>query len=178
VDRLQLANYTARLRRRDRIEMKIVLGLDGSLGSKRALHWVVEHGPALDARVSAVLVVPRVELWGLAALQVDSGPVLAELRAHLEGDWTEPLRAAGLRVTTRLGRGDPATELCKLAEAREADLLVIGAKSRSAVYDLLGGTAHKIANHARVPVVLVPAPAEARLPKHPGSATSLVRPLL
>ena len=145
--------------------MKIVLGLDGSTGSKRALRWVADHGPVLDAKVSAVLIVPRVELWGLAALQVDSGPVVAELRAHLEGDWTEPLRAAGLRVTTRVGRGDPATELCKLAESRDADLLVIGAKSHRAVYDLLGGTAHKIANHARVPVLLVPGSGEPRSAK-------------
>lgn len=142
--------------------MKIVVGLDGSPGSKRAAEWVAEYGPALDARVSAVLIVPRSELWGLAALQVDSGPMLTELRAKLDGAWTEPLRAAGLRVTTRLGRSDPATELCKLAAARDADLLVIGAKSHRAVYDLLGGTAHKVANHAQVPVVLVPAPSGAR----------------
>lgn len=158
--------------------MKIVLGLDGSPGSKRAMHWVADHGPVLDARVSAVLIVPRVEIWGLAALQVDSGPLIAELKAHLEGAWTEPMRALGLRVTTRLGRGDPATELCRLAEAREADLLVIGAKSHSAVYDLLGGTAHKIVNHARVPVLLVPAPGEPELRKKPGSSSRLVRPLL
>ncbi len=145
--------------------MKIVVGLDGSPGSRRAASWVAEHGGALDARVSAVLIVPRTEIWGLAALQVDSGPIIAELRAQLEGAWTEPLRAAGLRVTTRLGRGDPATELCKLAADRQADLLVIGAKSHSAVYDLLGGTAHKVSNHARVPVVLVPAPPAGKPPK-------------
>ncbi len=163
--------------------MKIVLGLDGSAGSKRAAQWVVAHGPSLDAQVSAVLIVPRLEIWGLAALQVDSGPMISDLRAHLDGDWTEPLRTAGLRVTTRLGRGDPATELCKLAEARQADLLVIGAKNHSAVYDLLGGTAHKVANHARVPVVLVPPPAgpqapKTRAPKKRGPTSRLVRPLL
>ena len=163
--------------------MKIVLGLDGSPGSERAAQWVVAHGPSLDAQVSAVLIVPRAEIWGLAALQIDSGPVISDLRSHLAGDWTEPLRTAGLRVTTRLGRGDPATELCKLAEARQADLLVIGAKSHRAVYDLLGGTAHKITNHARIPVVLVPPPAEPRPPKQPGPkkrapASRPVRPLL
>lgn len=142
--------------------MKIVLGLDGSPGSEHAMRWVIEHGPALDARVSAVHVVPRVEIWELAAFQVDSGPVLVHRRAELEGDWTQPLRAAGLRVTTRLVRGDPATQLCKSALARQADLLVIGAKSHSAVHDLLGGTAHKVANHSRVPVLLVPPSAPPR----------------
>ncbi|MEO8692215.1 MAG: universal stress protein [Acidimicrobiales bacterium] len=138
--------------------MKILIGLDGSPGSHNALRWVAEHGPALDAQIIAALVVPRSEIWELASVQIDSGPALARRRAHLEGDWTDPLRAVGLRVTTRLLRGEPGAQLCKLAETRAADLLVIGAKSHSAVPHLLGGTAHKVANHARCPVLLVTAP--------------------
>jgi nucleotide-binding universal stress UspA family protein len=145
--------------------MKIVLGVDGSPGSEHAMRWVVEHGPALDARVIAALVVPRAEIWELASLQIDSGPLLAKRRAQLQGDWTDPLRAAGLRVTTRLLRGDPAGELCKLADSRDADLLVVGAKSRRAVPHLLGGTASKIANHARCSVVLVTVPDSRRSQK-------------
>lgn len=138
--------------------MKIVIGLDGSPGSHHAMRWVAEHGPALDARVTAVLVVPRIEIWELASVQIDSGPGLARRRAHLDGAWTDPLRAAGLRVTTRLLRGEPGAQLCKLAESRAPDLLIIGAKSHSAVPHLLGGTAHKVANHCRCPVLLVPGP--------------------
>ena len=136
----------------------IVVGLDGSPGAARAASWVARHGPGLDAQVIAVLVIPRVELWEIAAVQVDSGPVIARRRADLNGAWTDPLRAAGLRVTTKLGRGNPAVELCKIAEARGADLLVVGANSHSAAHHLLGGTAHKIVTHAHVPVLLVPKP--------------------
>jgi len=109
--------------------VKILVGLDGSPGSDRATQWVAEHGPALGARVSAVLVVPRTVVWELAVLQVDTGPILARRRAQLDGEWTEPLRQAGLQVTTRVLRGDPAVELCDLAAARNVDLLVVGAKS-------------------------------------------------
>jgi nucleotide-binding universal stress UspA family protein len=136
----------------------ILLGLDGSPGATAAVDWVARHGPALDARVSAVLVVPRVEVWEMAAVQIDSGPIIAQRRGLLQTEWTEPLRAAGLRTTTRVLRGDPATELCKLAESRDVDLLVVGAKSHTALHNLLGGTAHKIVNHCRVPVLLVPTP--------------------
>ena len=104
----------------------------------------------LDAQIIAALVVPRSEIWELASVQIDSGPAPARRRTHLEGDWTDPLRAVGLRVTTRLLRGEPGAQLCKLAETRAADLLVIGAKSHSAVPHLLGGIAHKVANHAHV----------------------------
>ncbi len=157
--------------------MKVLVGLDGSPGSERATQWVAEHGPALGARVSAVLVVPRTVVWELAVLQVDSASMLARRRAQLEGEWTEPLRQAGLRVTTRMLRGDPAVELCGLAAARDVDLLVIGAKSHNAAHDLLGGTAHKIANRARVPVLLVPAPASPK-PTGPRRSGPKVPPLL
>src|SRR4051812_48651411 len=123
-----------------------------------ASQWIVAHAAALDADVTAVLVVPRVELWELAALQMNSEESVNAQRRLLEGVWTLPLRHAGCRVMTRVVRGDPATELCDAAARSDADLLVIGAKSHSAIRSLLGGTAHRVANQSQVPVVLVPSP--------------------
>src|SRR3954471_16599391 len=149
--------------------MRIVLGLDGSPGGEAAAQWVVSHGAALDAEVIAVTVVPRVELWELAALQINSQQRVQAQQRLLEGVWTSRLRAAGCRVSTRLLRGDPASELCDIGEAEKADLLVIGAKSHSAVRSLLGGTAHKVANHSRVPLVLVPSPDGPTTPAPPNA---------
>jgi hypothetical protein len=60
-----------------------------------------------------------------------------------------------------------------------ADLLVIGAKSHSAVRSLLGGTAHKVANHSRVPLVLVPSPVAPAPPPVPdASPAAMLRPFL
>ena len=158
--------------------MTIVMGVDGSPGSDAAVAWVAAHGPVLQARVIAVHVVSRMDLWDLAALQVDTAPLLAERRHKLKTTWTEPLRAAGLRVTTRLVRGDAAMELLRVAEQREADLIVIGSKNHSAARDIvLGGTAHKIVNHAHRAIVLVPAPSPPapRKPKVPDTRT--VKPI-
>jgi len=137
--------------------MRIVLGVDGSSGANAATQWVAAHGPALGAEVEVVHVICRTELWGMAALQLDGGSLVRARRSPLRGPWTEPLRAAGLKVSTRLARGDPAVELCSCAEALHASLLVIGATHHTALHDLLGGTAHKVANHSSTPVVLVPA---------------------
>lgn len=145
--------------------MKIVLGLDGSPASEAATRWVAEIGPAVNAEVTAVHVVPRIELWDLAALQIDTDPLIQAESAQLHGPWTAALRTAGLRVVTKLLRGDPATELCRCADDDDADLLVIGAKSHSALHDLLGGTAHKVSNHALTAVVLVPAVRPQRTPQ-------------
>ena len=154
--------------------MRIVLGLDGSPGSDGAAAWVADHGPALHAEVTAVHVVPRFELWDLAALQINSDPIVEAQAAQLHGRWTDALRAAGLPVVTRLVRGDPATELCAYADDDKADLLVIGAKSHSALHNLLGGTAHKVANHSRTAVLLVPAVCSPRT-KPTTTATAKVR---
>lgn len=159
--------------------MVIVVGIDGSRGSDEAVRWVAQHGPALDASVTAVHVLSRVDLWDLAAMQIDTAPILAKRREQLRVEWTEPLRAAGMRVTSRLLRGDPAMELLKLADQREADLLVIGGKRHTALRDIvLGGTAHKVVNHSNRPVVLVPTPVAPSSGRPSGPDTRKVRPLL
>jgi nucleotide-binding universal stress UspA family protein len=110
------------------------------------------------AEIVAVHAVPRSELWTLAAFQVDAQPIVDELRGLLDGAWTTGLRKAGVTYTTRVVRGDPAIELLRVAKRLEATMLVLGAKRRSAVHDLVvGGTVHKIINRSSVPVVLVPA---------------------
>jgi nucleotide-binding universal stress UspA family protein len=158
--------------------MRIVLGLDGSPGGDAAARWVVAHSRALEADITAVLVIPRFELWELGALQVNSKHRVETYRCLLQGAWTEPLRKAGLRVATRLIRGDPAFELCNVANEVGAELLVIGAKSHSAIRNLLGGTAHKVANHSSVPIVLVPSPAPPPLPEPEPSPMAMLRPFL
>jgi nucleotide-binding universal stress UspA family protein len=136
----------------------IVLGLDPSKGSRAAAHWTAGVAADAGARVVAVHVMPRSELWALGALQVDAQPVVDEVRALLDSTWTESLRKAGLPYTTRLVRGDPAVELLRIATRLNATMLVLGAKSHSSVHDLvIGGTVHKIINRSAVPVALVPA---------------------
>lgn len=136
----------------------IVLGLDGSSGSQTAARWAANMARQTGAQVVAVHVVPRSELWTLAAFQVDARPIVDELRELLDGSWTASLRKAGVTYTTRIIRGDPAAELRRVATKLEAMMLVLGARRSGAVHDLVvGGTVHKIINRSSVPVVLVPA---------------------
>lgn len=159
--------------------MMIVVGIDDSRGSHEAVRWVAHHGAALDASVTAVHVLSRVDLWELAALQIDTAPIVTKRREQLRVGWTEPLRAGGLRVTCRLLRGDPAVELLKLADHRDADLLVVEGKRHTALHDMvLGGTAHKVVNHSNRPVVLVPTPIPPSSRRSSSSDTRKVRPLL
>jgi nucleotide-binding universal stress UspA family protein len=136
----------------------IVLGLDASKGSRAAARWTAGVAADAGARVVAVHVMPRSELWTLGALQIDAKPVVDEIRELLESTWTASLRKADVSCTTRLVRGDPAVELLRIATRLNATMLVLGAKSHSSVHDLvIGGTVHKIINRSAVPVTLVPA---------------------
>ena len=135
----------------------LVLGLDPSKGSQAAARWTAGVAADSGARVVAVHVMPRSELWTLGALQVDSKRFVDEMRILLDGTWTAALRKAGIPHTTRLVRGDPAGELLRIATRLSATMLVLGAKSHSSAHDLvIGGTVHKIINRSTVPVVLVP----------------------
>jgi len=135
----------------------IVLGVDSSNGSRAAVRWTANLAREAGARVVAVHVMPRSELWTIAAFQVDAAPIVDELRTLLDGAWTAPLRKASVPCTTRFVRGDPAIELLRVATRLKAMMLFIGAKSHSSAHDLIvGGTVHKIINRSTVPVVVVP----------------------
>jgi nucleotide-binding universal stress UspA family protein len=151
---------------------QLVVGVDGTAASRRAVQWSAELAAAVDAQVVALHVVVRSWLIELGALQIDTTELLARVRAQLTEEWTEPLRDLGVRYTTTLVEGDPATELLAAVTTRHADLVVIGGTHHSGVRDaLLGGTAHRVVNRCAIPVVVVPEPGHERperLPPIPG----------
>jgi nucleotide-binding universal stress UspA family protein len=135
----------------------VVLGVDPSRGAQVAARWAADYAATSRASVVAVYVLPRSELWAMGALQIDGDRVVEEFRALLEGSWTAPLRKAGVSYATRIVRGDPATELLRIARRLDATMLVVGAKGHSSIHDLVvGGTVHKIINRSEIPIVLVP----------------------
>ena len=142
---------------------RIILGLDGTEGSKHAAEWAAQAAHDVGAGVIALHVVSRTWLIELAALQIETDNLAREQRAKLVGPWTEPLRRAGVRYTTELVSGDPATELLRVAQVRHADLVVIGGTHHHGIREaLLGGTAHRILDRSGIPVTVVPLPVPAR----------------
>lgn len=141
----------------------IVVGLDGSKGAQAAARWAATQARQSGARVVAVYAVPRIELWGLSAVQVNIDKVLTEFRRLLDEKWSAPLRTADVAYTTQVVRGDPATELLRVAKKSTATMLILGSKSHTALTDLIvGGTVHKVINRSALPVVLIPAPQRKR----------------
>jgi nucleotide-binding universal stress UspA family protein len=120
---------------------RVVVGVDGSKASLRALAWAVAH-----ARVAGATLVP------LSVGDADEERELASLRAAAEAAGSGEDRPVAVEPTVR--RGNVSQEL--LAAAAEADLLVIGSRGRGGVASLLlGSTSSQVAGHSTRPVVVV-----------------------
>lgn len=76
-------------------------------------------------------------------------------RAYLDGLASE-LTAHQLRVTTELAHGDPATELIRLANERQADLIAMSTHGHRGLNDLVRGTTvSRVRHQVRIPVLLL-----------------------
>jgi nucleotide-binding universal stress UspA family protein len=143
----------------------IVVGVDGSPSSRAALRWAIEEAALRDSRVVAVhawTFVPPAPLGEPGLMPMPSGDLPRQIEAE-EAAAAAELEAAladafpdGLPDTLepRLVDGDAADAL--EAEAREADLLVVGSRGRSGIASvLLGSVSRHVVDHARCPVVVV-----------------------
>ena len=136
----------------------VVVGVDGSEGSRAALQWAVDEAAASHRRAYAVAVCADVVYTapfpGYLEPAAGADP-LADARAGLEQTVAEVL-GDGWKddVTLEVAAGSPATVLRELSES--AGLLVVGASGHGAVLaSLLGSVAEQLVHHAACPVTVV-----------------------
>lgn len=121
---------------------RILVGVDGSVGSDRALRWSIELARELDAEIVAVhvLELPRHPINLVRFIEVGkvSDKALGdELQATFEGDWCAPLHDAGVKYRTILAAGPPAPALLSLADAEDASMVVVGSRGRGSFTERL-----------------------------------------
>ena len=139
---------------------KILVGLDGSTGSARALAWAIELAKALDGEIVAVHVV---ELLTPSALGLGLAPIelpddwVDDLRSRFENEWSAPLKQSGVRYRTVFETGAPAAALIAIAREEQPDLIVTGSRGLGGFGELLlGSVSHQLVLHAKLPVVVIP----------------------
>jgi nucleotide-binding universal stress UspA family protein len=146
----------------------IVCGLDGSVASREAL-WVAHRlGERLGLRLVLVhvLPVPLVAAFPQVAFEAD----VRGLELEVDGKAGRKLlkrtvRKAGLDVDAapRIEFGEPAERLGAVAEAEDADLIVIASRRRSAWNAALhGSVTAALLSRATRPVLVVPVGAPER----------------
>ncbi|AGM07213.1 universal stress protein [Amycolatopsis keratiniphila] len=135
----------------------LLVGADGSAESEEAIRWAITEATAVGDKVEILMVLPREELLpGTSFALQPHGRVPVRKHYSLDEAVARIQRElhADIDVTTMLRQGNPTSEL--LAAARDADMLVLGTGTKSAVGRLVfGSVSTACVRHATCPVVLV-----------------------
>lgn len=136
------------------VHPRIVVGIDGSDGSRDALRWAARLATALGAELDAVSAWEPTSAYGWSAL-----PPLYSPHSEIEEMLTDMVdevfgadRPVGLRL--RVLEGPAAAQL--ITASTDALMLVVGSRGRGGFAGLLlGSVSAKVAEHASCPVLVV-----------------------
>jgi nucleotide-binding universal stress UspA family protein len=136
----------------------ILLALDGSDGSKRAIPIAVELAKRDGAKVVIVHVDERIVGKGGGDIHADEAQVQDEVRKM-----AEDLSGQGIETSVEMRDvmvGGPAHPIADVANEAGADLIVVGTRGHSGVPGvLLGSVTQRLLHLAHQPVLAIPPPA-------------------
>ena len=138
---------------------RIVVGIDGSEASRRALNWALDEARRRRCTVDVVHAWQPPYLVGYPYAGSQHDPVTYEQAAKETLDRiVDGADVSGLDVPVSriLRMGHPAGTI--LDQAKGADLVVVGSRGLGGFRGLLlGSVSQQVAHHAPCPVVIVPA---------------------
>lgn len=143
-------------------ERKIVVGIEGSGGAKAALKWAIQEAKFRHATI--VVATAFSPSWvpvspDFTYIPVDNFNVedeVGRMQEHIAHEVLEEVGSAKADIKYVRKKGSPADTLIAIAEAEDADMLVVGSRGRGGVRGLLlGSVSHQIAHHGSCPVVIV-----------------------
>lgn len=138
---------------------EIIVGVDGSEGSRSALRWAARTGAARGARCRAIAA------WQYPANAVTpAAPAILPAPEEMDERTCDDLRALvrqvldaeADRVDVEAGRGPAAAVLLAAAARADTDTLVVGARGRGGFAGLLlGSVSQECVEHSPCPVVVL-----------------------
>jgi nucleotide-binding universal stress UspA family protein len=134
----------------------IVVGTDGSKGSEAALSEGFDLAKRLDANVLVVAVAARVsDVLGGSVYKDKVSEHLNRARAALDAA-SAMAEEAGVEAEFEVFEGNAAEEIAKIAEGRDADLVVVGTRGHGGIAgSLLGSVSADVVRRSKRPVVVV-----------------------
>jgi universal stress protein A len=134
---------------------RILLGYDGSPAAERALERATELAAACHCPVVVASVTPVYE-YAVRGIETHYEPTESpELHARIAESAVAKIREHELRATAVTGLGHTAETLVELADAQEADLIVVGMSSRDVITRFFGGVSDDVVHGAHCDVLLV-----------------------
>ena len=136
----------------------IVVGVDGSANSRKALEKAVEEAATHHAPLTVLTVHQAVrDVYGAPSHYTDDAALTDKAREAAQAETDEVLAAASAQpesVTVTAVHGLPAEELVKASEG--ADLLVVGRRGGGGFARLtMGSVTSAVTQHAHSPVLIV-----------------------
>lgn len=139
---------------KDKGATTILVGIDGSEGSKAALLWAAQQARRIGAGIKAVWVCELPQsygwpvAWSVADLMTDTEKALAELIEEVLG------QPPGLEVEALVVEGHPAHVLEGLS--KQAALVVVGSRGHGGFHGmLLGSVSSQLSHHCQSNLVIV-----------------------
>jgi nucleotide-binding universal stress UspA family protein len=137
----------------------ILVGVDDSTTSSRAGWYAAGLARRQRARIVAVFVSPVASFGGAgpggAALTVAKEEAFRASVEDMRGRAETMASELGISITFRAARGDPYTEICRIADEVRADAIVVGA-SAHAGHRFVGSLAVRLVRAGKWPVTVVP----------------------
>ena len=140
----------------------VILAIDGSVGSDRALAYARQRAELQGASVIVAYIIE----WSPFAFSTPEENAerharreneVARAKASVVAPAVTYLKEAGVKVTSVVRHGSPAETLLRVAEEYEAAQIIIGRRGQSTIKSLLfGSVAANLIQTATVPVVVVP----------------------
>jgi nucleotide-binding universal stress UspA family protein len=161
--------------------MRIVVGVDGSAGARRALEWSIAEARARSAGLTALLAYGyygrpldvQASITGFDPAQLDEAALMVLRQAVAD---VAPGPTCG-EIEERVSDSEPVDAL--LDEVRSDDLLVVGARGLGPVRRLLlGSVSLQCTRHASCPTVIVREPREPREPRGAADVAIAARPVV
>jgi len=134
---------------------RILVAVENSAADRTILDHVAQLAALTHAELLLVHVADGFAARHFDDLKLRESEEIIKDRQYLEGLQHE-LRAKGLRAECELAKGDPATEIVRVAEARGVDLVAMSTHGHKFIADIIkGSTADRVRHNLRVPVLLL-----------------------
>src|SRR6476661_10204690 len=134
---------------------KILVAVEHSAADRTILRHVTALARLTGAELHLVHVADGWAARNFDQLQLRESEEMKDDRDYL-AQLAADLTARGLKVSTELALGDPASELIRLTEARGVDLLAMSTHGHRFLNDLVRGTTvNRVRHLVKIPVLLL-----------------------
>jgi nucleotide-binding universal stress UspA family protein len=135
---------------------KILVALDTTASDQELLPHIADMAVLMQAELLLLHVADGWVARNFEQLNLSDSEEMRQDWKYLE-DMATKLRATGLTVKTRLGLGSPPTQILKVADEDQVDLIALASHGHRLVGDIIhGSTIEAVRHRAKVPIVVVP----------------------